>query len=400
MHSKIHELVFHEKQAPIYAIACTKEYLITGGADLKIMVWTHKFEYVTTLTRHQTPIMLIKYLNETQFMSASDDGHCIIWQKSDDPEQLFVPCHSFMKSQTIADIAVYHPYIIIATISTIYIHQYQELIHRMDFTGKLIQGVCFDPLEQIITIQFSDGGIRHLIPTNKKYNEIRVSKLCVGDFNRMIFRKCEWLPDASGCLCVAGFTSIFTSETEKHKMNSTLLFSRAYLDDPICTYATPLKQVTCVVIYPIPLKLKSQKNSVLGTPYRYVFAALSTDGLQLWDTEHMKPIMTAKGFHYAHLTDAIFIPSQLHQWPGNESMQNEIRLLITSADGFISEITFENTEFGEVYEIDQEDEWLEMPEKAWAKEMFNNEGFKSAKTEKLVMQIKRKNEHGDLQVVQ
>ena len=399
MHSKIHELAFHEYQKPIYALMYTSEYIITGGADNMIVVWSHKFEYITTLTRHTTPVMILRRLNETHFISASDDGHCLVWQKSEDQEQsLFVPCQSFMKSQTIADICVYEPYVLIATISTIYIHQYIEQIHKLDFTGKLIQGVCLDPIDKIITVQFSDGGIRHMIPkSTKKYNEIKVSKRCVGDFNRMIFRKSQWLPDGSGCLAVAGYTHTDVEATTKS--NSCLLFSRTYLEEPLCTFGTPLKQVTCVVIYPIPMKLVNKSTSLLGLPYRYIFAALSTDGLQLWDTEHLKPIMTAKGFHYANLTDAIFIPSKLHKWESNLSDEEMIKFVVASADGFISEFQFEASEFGTAYEIGTE-EWLQQPMKVWQNPDFNGEKFKQTKTEKVVMQIKKKNEQGEMVVIQ
>ncbi len=397
MHSKIHELNFHEKQAAIYSITYTSEFILTGGADMKILVWTHSFEFVMDLTRHQLPVMILKPLNDNYFISASDDAHCIVWQRSEDPEQVFVPCHSFMKSNTIADICVIEPHLIIATISTIFIYNYQDQIHKIDYSGKLIQGVCLDPLENIITVQLSDGGIRHLVPkSQKKYNEIKVSRMCVGDFNRMIFRKCQWLPDGSGCLAVAGYAP---TQLDNHSSNCCLLFSRSYLENPICTYSTPLKQVTCVVVYPIPLKLKTKTRSVLGLPYRYIFAALSTDGLQLWDTEHLKPIFTAKGFHYAHLTDAVFIPTVQHQWSTNSSTCANIRLLVTSADGFISEFVFEPHEFGESYTVGEE-AWMAKPKKAWDVKPFDGLRFKSVKSEKLVMQIKKKNEKGEMIVIQ
>eukprot|EP00835_Amoeboradix_gromovi_P001856 NODE_94_length_21515_cov_0.130417.p6 type:complete len:392 gc:universal NODE_94_length_21515_cov_0.130417:6664-5489(-) len=390
MYSKIHELTFHEKQAPIYAITYTSEYIITGGADLKIMVWSHTFDYVATLSRHQTPVMILRSLNESHFISASDDGHCIIWQKSVDVDQAFVPCHSYMKSQTIADVRVFEPFVVIATISTIYIHQYQDLIHKIDFTGKLIQGIGLDPIDKIISVQFSDGGIRHLIPkSSKKYTEIKVSKLCVGDFNRIIFRKCEWLPDGSGCLMASGYSQ---------KMNSCLLFGRKLLQDPICAFATPLKQTTCIVVYPIPMNLITASSSLLGLPYRYIFCVLSTNGLQLWDTEHHKPIFTAKGFHYAHLTDAVFIASRFHIWKGNQSKSEMVKLIIGSADGFISEFQFEAEELGVVYDINT-NECADASSKAWNNPEFDCSRFAKAKQKPVVMQIKKKNEKGEMVVI-
>lgn len=71
-------------------------------------------------------------------------------------------------------------------------------------------------------------------------------------------------------------------------------------------------------------------------PYRSVFAVLTLDSLLLYDTYHLTPLAVARGLHYASLTDCA--------WTCDGST-----LIISSRDGYLSFISFNKGELGEVY---------------------------------------------------
>mmetsp|Transcript_5747 Transcript_5747/g.8458 ORF Transcript_5747/g.8458 Transcript_5747/m.8458 type:complete len:284 (-) Transcript_5747:571-1422(-) len=81
-----------------------------------------------------------------------------------------------------------------------------------------------------------------------------------------------------------------------------------------------------------------QRKKIQPTqPYRSIFAVLTIDCVLLYDTYHDAPLAMAQSLHYSGLTDC--------------SWSNDGRyLLVTSTDGYISMLSFENGELGEVYE--------------------------------------------------
>lgn len=77
-------------------------------------------------------------------------------------------------------------------------------------------------------------------------------------------------------------------------------------------------------------------QSPLGLPYRSVFAVLTQDSVLIYDTHHDRPLSIARGLHYAGLTDCT--------WSADGR-----QLLISSSDGYLSILTFDEDEFGQVY---------------------------------------------------
>lgn len=69
--------------------------------------------------------------------------------------------------------------------------------------------------------------------------------------------------------------------------------------------------------------------------YRCLFAVLTRDSVYIYDTYHAKPLAIMKGLHYAGLTDAT--------WTGDGK-----KLLVSSSDGYVSLLTFEEGELGEI----------------------------------------------------
>lgn len=71
-------------------------------------------------------------------------------------------------------------------------------------------------------------------------------------------------------------------------------------------------------------------------PYRSIFAVLTVDSILIYDTYHSKPLCIAKGLHYAGLTDCSWSSDGHH-------------LVVSSTDGYISIMSFDTGELGEVY---------------------------------------------------
>jgi hypothetical protein len=71
-------------------------------------------------------------------------------------------------------------------------------------------------------------------------------------------------------------------------------------------------------------------------PYRSLFAVLTWDSVLVYDTYHSQPLTMIRGLHYCNLVDAT--------WSADGHS-----LLVCSTDGYISIISFDKGELGEVY---------------------------------------------------
>ena len=79
---------------------------------------------------------------------------------------------------------------------------------------------------------------------------------------------------------------------------------------------------------------QSPKGS--GLPYRSVFAVLTLDTILVYDTHHDRPLAVARGLHYAGLTDCCW-------------SKDGLNLMVCSTDGYVSILSFEKGELGQVY---------------------------------------------------
>jgi chromatin assembly factor 1 subunit B len=77
-------------------------------------------------------------------------------------------------------------------------------------------------------------------------------------------------------------------------------------------------------------------ESPRGLPYRSVFAVLTLDSVLIYDTHHLRPLCIARGLHYAGLTDCT--------WSADGR-----NLIVSSTDGYVSILTFDEKELGEIY---------------------------------------------------
>ena len=85
---------------------------------------------------------------------------------------------------------------------------------------------------------------------------------------------------------------------------------------------------------------QSPASKARGLHYRSVFAVLTMDSILVYDTHHTRPLSVIRGLHYAGLSDC--------QWSADG-----MKLIVSSIDGYISIVSFENGELGEVYKRPQ-----------------------------------------------
>lgn len=145
-------------------------------------------------------------------------------------------------------------------------------------------------------------------------------------------------------------SSTSTSESESPPLFATYLFARHQFDKPYKVMFGLEKP--SVVIRPNPnlFQLPSQAktnckenlnqdnghSNSLSLPYRSIFAVLTGDSVLIYDTYHSRPLCIARGLHYAGLTDCSWTSDGKH-------------LVVCSTDGYISIVSFDDGELGELY---------------------------------------------------
>lgn len=90
-----------------------------------------------------------------------------------------------------------------------------------------------------------------------------------------------------------------------------------------------------------------ESQAHLKIPYRSIFAVLTVDSILIYDTYHSSPLCIVRGLHYAGLTDCSWSSDGHH-------------LVVSSTDGYISTISFERGELGDVYQNQAEGQDLKV----------------------------------------
>ncbi|CAI5744684.1 unnamed protein product [Peronospora destructor] len=151
-------------------------------------------------------------------------------------------------------------------------------------------------------------------------------------------RRPAWTPDGSYFLAPTG---TFRASESASPVNTVYAFSRGNLSQPTLHLPGQEKASLGVRCSPLLYQLRrrddqsvsSSPPNLFKTEYRSVFAVITLDAVVIYDTQQAHPICTIKGLHYADLTDAT--------WTADGQT-----LSISSTDGYISFIQFEDGFFG------------------------------------------------------
>lgn len=273
----------------------------------------------------------------------------------------------------------------------------------------LVQGVCYDPLGSMIVSLSADRSAR-IYKKSKKGNKLYCAhhlKLRVTDIelegkvastnllgetshpdeepNRYFqhkyfhddsaptfFRRPAWSPEGKLLLLPCG--RMLESPTAKTPVNVTWIFTRGNCAKPsgyipsteisvVASFSPVLYQRTSTLTSTSPTSLSvpgtSSENPngmdgieasptvaaavesepIFDLAYKMVYAIATLTGVFIYDTEHTHPIVVFKDGHYDRLTDLA--------WRHDGKV-----LAISSSDGYVTLITFDDNELGTV--LDQE----------------------------------------------
>eukprot|EP00644_Phytophthora_capsici_P013338 jgi/Phyca11/8530/fgenesh1_pm.PHYCAscaffold_29_\ len=151
-------------------------------------------------------------------------------------------------------------------------------------------------------------------------------------------RRPAWTPDGNYFLAPTG---TFRSSEAAAPVNTVYAFSRGNFSQPTLHLPGQEKASLAVRCSPLLYELRRKDDqdesfqvpNLFKTKYRSVFAVITLDAVVVYDTQQSHPICTVKGLHYADLTDAT--------WTADGQT-----LSISSTDGYISFIQFEDGFFG------------------------------------------------------
>ncbi|XP_046605773.1 chromatin assembly factor 1 subunit B [Neodiprion virginianus] len=354
--------------------------LATGGADSHVLIWhltvnevgATVVEFVGDLSRHQKAVNVVRFSPSGEILASGDDESAImLWKErgefeppplaGDDTNQnkeqwnlwkilrghvedvydlSWSPDSNFLVSGSVDNTAILWD-----------VEKGRSMGILSDHKG-FVQGVSWDPSNQYVCTLSTDRQCR-LFDINTKKTVQRVSKakiptpanhplkdktvrLFYDDTFQSFFRRLTFSPD--GLLIIAPSGIIEPQESSEKLSNATIIFSRHNIKEPIVVLPS-LEQFTVAVrCCPIYFKLREDGPvSMIGIPYRIVFAVATKSSVLIYDTQQVSPIAIISNIHYTRLTDIA--------WSSDGRL-----LVVSSTDGYCSIIHFQDGELGNVYE--------------------------------------------------
>jgi len=186
---------------------------------------------------------------------------------------------------------------------------------------------------------------------------------------KSFFRRLAWTADGAFLITPAAIwqdapecnTSVSNAAPNASTSFAALLFARHHFDRPFKVLSGLTKPAVVIranpVLYELPPEARDNSKENLHTlspsststtaknqnkgsdsliPYRSIFAVLTLDTILIYDTYHTHPLCIASGLHCTGLTDCT--------WSSNGR-----NLVVSSTDGYITIMSFEEGELGDVY---------------------------------------------------
>ncbi|KAK9303944.1 hypothetical protein QLX08_004531 [Tetragonisca angustula] len=351
--------------------------LATGGADSHVLIWhlttnesgAATVKCVAELERHHRAINVVRFSPSKDILASGDDESIIIlWKQKEDCEFFVNPNETKDKEQWISykvlkghledvyDIS-WSPdsnMLVSGSVDNTAIlwdvQQGRSVSILSDHKG-FVQGVSWDPCNQYISTISTDR-ICRLIDINTKKTVQKVYKakiptpadhpikdkavrLFYDDTFKSYFRRLTFSID--GLLLIVPSGIIEPSETTERISNTTLVFSRYNLKEPVMLLPSLDECTIAVRCCPIYFELqKDGPTPVIALPYRMIFAIATQHSVIIYDTQQISPIAVISNIHYTRLTDV--------GWSSDGRI-----LIASSTDGYCSIIQFQKGELGEEY---------------------------------------------------
>ncbi|RKP17737.1 hypothetical protein ROZALSC1DRAFT_30491 [Rozella allomycis CSF55] len=153
------------------------------------------------------------------------------------------------------------------------------------------------------------------------------------------YRRCSFSPD--GAFFVSP-TGTFKQSDSNEYIESVYVFSRnKFKNNPFLVLTGFQKPTVAVRFSPIFYELIPENKNVSTLSYRCIFAVLSQESVFIYDTQSFQVLAIIKDLHYSHLTDLAW---------SNDGQS----ILISSNDGFVSLVSFQENELGSKLAIQPE----------------------------------------------
>eukprot|EP00871_Galdieria_phlegrea_P000778 jgi/Galph1/1700/GphlegSOOS_G390.1 len=392
MKAKLLQVCWHDQQ-PIWSIdsSAITNRLLTTGSDRIARLWSlsidaslsFALEWIADLKGHYATVNVGRFHPQGNIFRPSDDpttredfiatgsdgGVIILWEKAREPslanfitnmeeealerwringilrkhlqdvlDLCWSPCGKYLVSASVDN----------KVITWNILHK--TAIRVIDGHHHFVQGVAMDPLGEYFTSQSSDRTLRiyqrkdgrgnfncHKVVSKWEEAE-KVSfgvPLFVDDSHCCMFRRMDWSPDGSFLVCPAA-NAVNDTNTCNDSAYAALVFARGYWETPAFQLTGYTRPATVVKVCPLLFEKSTtiashHKNTSLD--YRIVFAVATLDTVFIYDMDEPFPIGYVKGIHWQPITDMA--------WSCDGHY-----LLVSSTDGYISVIYFQDDELG------------------------------------------------------
>ncbi|WFD36821.1 Chromatin assembly factor 1 subunit [Malassezia cuniculi] len=353
-------------------------------------------EYLATLSRHTGVVNVVRFSPDGETLaSAGDDGTVLFWVRSNraferdlaadideryEKEAWKVKTVTRATTQELYDLS-WSPdgaYVAVGgTDFSVRVIDVQKgtVIREINDHQHYVQGLCWDPLGQLLATQSSDrsmhvyenntartksaklgaegaeGADATLVPVHGAPADISKGQLAPppppireGSLQQMtppsqrlygddrysgFFRRLGWSPD--GSLLAAPSGQFDTGKST----GSVYIYARASLPSSVPVAVLPgHKCVTLVVRFsPILYKLRGAA-AAFSLPYRMVYAVATQESVWVYDSQQSTPLYCFSNLHYASFTDLA--------WSSDGQT-----LMMSSSDGYCSVAVFDYNELGE-----------------------------------------------------
>lgn len=351
----------NETRQPIYSLDVASDgvRLVTGGLDGKVRIWSvsdcltpsddlEKTGLLATMSAHTGSVLCVRFSTNGRWLaSGSDDKVLIIWERDESAsttrnrtfgekeeiKEVWKVHRRLVGHQgDIVDLAWSHDSAMLVSTgidSTIIIWSGTTFERKKELTSHAssVKGITFDPAGKYFATASDDRTLK-VWRTNDYVCEATITQPFQNSPITTYFRRPSWSPDGNN---IAGANSM------NGQVHSVSIIGRGTWDSDINLIGHE-NAVEVVKFNPVIFQRDDAQITIVAC------AGLDRT-LSVWNTAHARPIMTASDIAEQGISDLGWTP-------------NGLSLFVSSFDGTLTIIRYEETEFGKALGPEANDEAL------------------------------------------